>query len=178
MPSRGMLLLSSRPFNIGDRIHTTKKAHLIGDILEIILLYTKIKTIRNESVAILNQILLQRQIINYSGLENLAISVRISLTYDIDRIQIEWLMIEAANNTVDIIVDNPIPTVLLSEFYNYAAVYELRSYTNKPNEFLKIQSDLRKNIFDILKKDEINMTVPDAQQTIDMRKNSEDTKDN
>jgi small-conductance mechanosensitive channel len=79
---------------------------------------------------------------------------------------------------VDIIVDNPIPTVLLSEFYNYAAVYELRSYTNKPNEFLKIQSDLRKNIFDILKKNEINMTVPDAQQTIDMRKNSEDTKDN
>jgi small-conductance mechanosensitive channel len=81
-------------------------------------------------------------------------------------------------SNVDIIVDNPIPTELLSEFYNYAAVYELRAYTNKPNEFLKIQSDLRKNIFDILKKNEINMTVPDAQQTIDMRKNSEDTKDN
>jgi small-conductance mechanosensitive channel len=79
---------------------------------------------------------------------------------------------------VDIIVDNPIPTEWLSEFYNYDAVYELRAYTNKPNEFLKIQSDLRKNIFDILKKNEINMTVPDAQQTIDMRKNSEDTKDN
>jgi len=115
----GILLLSFRPFNICDRIHTTEESYLIGDVLEITLLYTKIKTIRNELVAIPNQILLQRQIINYSGLENLAISVRVSLTYDIDRIQIEWLMIEAANNTVGIIVDNPIPTVLLSEFYNY-----------------------------------------------------------
>jgi small-conductance mechanosensitive channel len=89
---------------------------------------------------------------------------------------VELIIIILSN--VDIIVDNPIPTEWLSEFYNYDAVYELRAYTNKPNEFLKIQSDLRKNIFDILKKNEINMTVPDAQQTIDMRKNSEDTKDN
>ena len=44
--------------------------------------------------------------------------------------------------------------------------------------FSKFNQNLRKNIFDILKKNEINMTVPDAQQTIDMRKNSEDTKDN
>jgi small-conductance mechanosensitive channel len=69
----GLLLLSSRPFNIGDRIHTTEESHLIGDVMEITLFYAKIKTIRNELVAIPNQTLLQRQIVNYSGLENLAI---------------------------------------------------------------------------------------------------------
>lgn len=49
-----ILLLSSRPFNIGDRIHTTEENRLIGDVIEISLLYTKIKTIKNELVAIHN----------------------------------------------------------------------------------------------------------------------------
>jgi small-conductance mechanosensitive channel len=166
----GLLLLSSRPFNIGDRIHTTEESQLIGDVMEITLFYTKIKTIRNELVAIPNQTLLQRQIVNYSGLENLAISVKMSLTYDTDRTKSESLMIEAAKNTEGVIVDKPSPFVLLSEFGNYAAVYELRAYTNKPNEFLKIQSDLRKNIFDIFNKNGVEMTVPDAQKTADSGK--------
>ena len=174
----GLLLLSSRPFNIGDRIHTTEESHLIGDVMEITLFYTKIKTIRNELVAIPNQTLLQRQIVNYSGLENLAICVKMPLTYDTDRTKSESLMIEAAKNTEGIIIDKPSPFVLLSEFSNYAAIYELRVYTNKPNEFLIIQSDLRKNIFDILHKNSVEMTVPEAQKTIDSRKIAEDGKGN
>src|ERR687889_669976 len=132
----GILLLSSRPFNIGDRIHTTEEKHLIGDVIEITLLYTKIKTIRNELVAIPNQTLLQRQIINYSALENLAASVKISLTYDVDRVKAETLLIDAAKNTNGITIDKEVPFVLISEFNNCAAIYELRAFTNKPNEFL------------------------------------------
>jgi small-conductance mechanosensitive channel len=163
----GILLLSSRPFNIGDRIHTTEENQLIGDVIEITLLYTKIKTIKNELVAIPNQTLLQRQIINYSRLQNLVISVQVTLTYDKDRMKIESLMIEAALNTEGIIISEiNMPFVFLSGFNNYGVIYELRSFTNKPNEFVKIQSDLRKNIFDVFHKNNIDMTVPDAQQNI------------
>jgi small-conductance mechanosensitive channel len=160
----GILLLSSRPFNIGDRIYTTEENQLIGDVVEITLLYTKIKTVKNELVAIPNQTLLQRQIINYSGLQNLVISVQVTLTYDKDRMKIESLMIEAALSTEGIISEKNMPFVFLSGFSNYGAIYELRSFTNKPNEFVKIQSDLRKNIFDMFHKNNIDMTVPDAQQ--------------
>src|SRR6478752_2733327 len=111
----GILLLSSRPFSIGDRIHTTEENQLIGDVIEIALLYTKIKTIRNELVVIPNQILLQRQIINYSGLEYLAASVKISLTYDIERVKAEFLLIEAAKNTNGISIDKEVPFVLITE---------------------------------------------------------------
>lgn len=65
----GILLLSSRPFKIGDRIRTSANDDLIGDVIEITILYTKLRTIRNELVAIPNQMLLQQQIINYSGLD-------------------------------------------------------------------------------------------------------------
>jgi small conductance mechanosensitive channel len=127
----GILLLSSRPFKIGDRIRTTEDDYLVGDVIEISLLYTKIytkiKTVRNEWVAIPNQALLQRQIVNYSGLDILATTIEVSVVYDSNRSKVESLLVEAAKDTDGIITDNPTPFVLLKRFGNYAAVYELRS---------------------------------------------------
>jgi small-conductance mechanosensitive channel len=73
----GIILLSARPFKIGDRISTTDDDSLLGDVVEITLIYTKIKTIKNELVTIPNQSLLQNQIVNYSGLRYLAVAVEI-----------------------------------------------------------------------------------------------------
>lgn len=95
----GILLLSSRPFKIGDRIRTTEDDSLVGDVIEISLLYTKIKTVRNELVAIPNQTLLQRQIVNYSGLDLLATSIEVSTIYNNSRDKIESVLVEAATNT-------------------------------------------------------------------------------
>jgi small-conductance mechanosensitive channel len=144
----GILLLSSRPFKIGDRIRASVNDDLIGDVIEITILYTKIRTIRNELVAIPNQMLLQQQIINYSDLDILACTVDVALTYDHSRKRIESLLSEAAKKTQGISAD-PAPVVLLKRFDSYAAVYELRAYTNKPNEFLKIQSEIRKNVYEL-----------------------------
>lgn len=68
----------------------------------------------------------------------------------------------AAEKTKEIIKE-PQPIVLIKRFDSYAAVYELRAYTNKPNKFLKIQSELRKNVYDIFQMQGIDLTVPQAQ---------------
>jgi small-conductance mechanosensitive channel len=162
----GILLLSSRPFKIGDRIRTSVNDDLICDIIEITILYTKLRTIRNELVAIPNQMLLQQQIINYSGFDTLACTVDVALTYDHSRKRIESLLLEAAKKTEEIIAD-PAPLVLLKRFDSYAAVYELRAYSNKPNEFLKIQSEIRKNIYELFQMHGLDLTVPQAQSNID-----------
>lgn len=162
----GILLLSSRPFKIGDRIRPSSSDDLIGDVIEITILYTKLRTIRNELVAVPNQMLLQQQIINYSGLDLLACSIEVSLTYENNRQRIENLLLQAAENTKEI-GREPHPMVLLKRFDNYAAVYELRAFTNKPNEFLKIQSELRKNVYDMFQVHGMDLTVPQAQANID-----------
>ena len=161
----GILLLSSRPFKIGDRIRTTEDDSLIGDVSEITLLYTKIKTIRNELVTIPNQTILQRQIVNYSGLDILATTVEISMVYDNNRKVIESLLLEAVKDT-DGIISYPNPFVLLTRFDNYAAVYELRAYTDRPNEYLKIQSEIRTRIYDSFQKHGLDLTVPQVQTNI------------
>jgi small-conductance mechanosensitive channel len=177
----GILLLSARPFKLGDRIRTTEDESLIGDVVEISLLYTKIKTIRNELVAIPNQTLLQRQIVNYSGLDIYAITVNISTTYNCNRGLIEKLLIQSAKATDGILTsqsvsnglvngdtstsDNAVtdPYVLLIRFGDYGAIYELRAYTNKPREFLKIASEIRKRIYDSFQEHGIDLTIPQAQ---------------
>ena len=170
----GILLLSSRPFKLGDRIRTTEDDSLVGDVIEISLLYTKIKTVRNELVAIPNQTLLQRQIVNYSGLDLLATSIEVSVIYNNNRDKIESVLIEGAKNTNGIVTDNPAPFVLLKKFENYAAVYELRAYTDKPNEYLKIQSEVRKKIYDLFQRNGLDLTVPQAQINIEDDKKVED----
>lgn len=176
----GILLLSARPFKLGDRIRTTEDESLIGDVVEITLIYTKIKTVRNELVAIPNQTLLQRQIVNYSGMKVLSITVNVSMTYNNNRKIIEKLLIESAKDTEGIITsssfsneltagshsaDNAVtdPFVFLVKFGDYGAVYDLRAYTNKPREFLKIASEVRKKIYDSFQKHGIDLTVPQAQ---------------
>ena len=163
----GILLLSSRPFKIGDRIKTSESDELVGDVTEISLLYTKIKTVRNELVTIPNQTLLQNQIVNYSGLALLATSVEVSILYQNNRRVVESLLIDSAKNTEGIIPDNPSPFVLLKRFDNYAAIYELRAFTNRPNEYLKIQSEIRKNVYDLFQRNGLNLTVPQAQMNLD-----------
>jgi len=193
----GILLLSARPFKLGDRIRTTEDESLIGDVVEISLLYTKIKTIRNELVAIPNQTLLQRQIVNYSGLDVLSITVNIAMTYNNNRELIEKLLIQSAKATDGILTsqsisnelmnsndnsapDNAVtdPYVLLVRFGDYGAIYDLRAYTNKPREFLKIASEIRKRIYDSFQEHGIDLTVPQAQIGYDKISNSDEFNQN
>jgi len=163
----GIILLSARPFKIGDRISTTQDDSLLGDVVEISLIYTKIKTVKNELVTVPNQSLLQNQIVNYSGFEYLAVSIEVSIVYGNDKNKVKALLVEAASHTSGIITENPKPYVILKRFDNFAAVFELRAYTNKSNEFLRIQSDIRENVYDILLNNGIDLTIPQAQINFD-----------
>lgn len=162
----GILLLSSKPFKIGDRIRTTEDESLIGDVIEITIIYTKIKTIRNELVTIPNQTLLENQIVNYSGLDMLATVVEVSVGYDVDKDRVKSLLIEAAGQTAGII-PRPPSYVLMTRLDSFSAVYELRAYTDRPNEFLKIQSDVRENVYSVFKKAGIDLTTPDVLKRLD-----------
>ena len=142
---------------------------MVGDVIEITLLYTKIKTVRNELVTIPNQTLLQRQIVNYSGLNFLAVTVEISMTYNNNRKLIEQLLIESAKMTEGIITSSSSSSlskesyVILKNFGDYGAIYELRAYTDRPNEYQKLQSEIRKNIYGIFQKNGLDLILPQAQ---------------
>jgi len=164
----GIILLSSRPFKLGDRVQIGNVESL-GDVIEISLIFTKIKTIKNEMVTIPNQVLLQNQIKNYSGYKFLALSIIVSAGYREDEGRIKSLLLAAANNTYGLLKD-PKPYVLLKELGDFAAIYELMVYTDKANMSIQIKSELRINIYNLFKKAKIDLTTPrivDAYRTED-----------
>lgn len=164
----GIILLSSRPFKLGDRVQIGNVESL-GDVIEISLIFTKIKTIKNEMVTIPNQVLLQNQIKNYSGYKFLALSIIVSAGYREDEGRIKSLLLAAANNTYGLLKD-PKPYVLLKELGDFAAIYELMVYTDKANMSIQIKSELRINIYNLFKKTKIDLTTPrivDAYRTED-----------
>lgn len=162
----GIILLSARPFKLGDRIKMSQDDSLLGDVVEITLIYTKIRTVRNELVTIPNQSLLQNQIVNFSGFDYLAVPVEVSVGYEFDKNEIKLLLIRAASNTSGIISGNPKPYVVLKNFDNFAVIYELRAYTERVNDYFRIQSDIRENIYDVFAHQNIDLTTPNLLHAI------------
>lgn len=154
----GIILLSSKPFKLGDRIQAGNLESL-GDVIEISLIFTKIKTIRNEMVTIPNQVLLQNQIKNYSGYKFLVLSIQVSAGFNEDQEIVKSLLLKAANNTYGVLKE-PKPYVLLKELGDFAAIYELMVYTEKAHMTIQIKSDLRVNVYKLFKESSIDLTTP------------------
>lgn len=75
----GMLLLSTKPFSIGDFIEA---AEVMGTVSETGIFYTKLHTIDNKVIQIPNSELSQGKITNFSVEENRRIDMKISASYD------------------------------------------------------------------------------------------------
>jgi small-conductance mechanosensitive channel len=170
----GILLLFSRPFSIGDRVMINdENERILGDVVDISVIYTKIRTIRNELVTVPNHLLVEKKTVNYSGFNHIIAEVKVSLPYDQDRKTIESLLIEAAIKVEDV-VHTPYPYVVLSELGDVGAIYELRAFTNKPNEYIRVQSEIRKAIYDTFKSHGLDLTTAEVQ----IRREEDKTKNN
>lgn len=52
--------------------------------------------------------------------------------------------------------------LILDLYYNQKkTVYELRAYTERVNDYFRIQSDIRENIYDTFVQKHIDLTTPD-----------------
>lgn len=115
----GILLIIDRPFEIGDRIEVwsvpTGNASW-GDVIDIGLRATRIKTTDNIVVIIPNNEIMTRDIVNYTSI-NTSIRVRIDMgiAYDADLSVAKRLIIEAAQSA-DWILTNPAPKVVVRNF--------------------------------------------------------------
>lgn len=115
----GILLIIDRPFEIGDRIEVwsvpTGNASW-GDVIEIGLRATRIKTTDNIVVIIPNNEIMTRDIVNYTSIStSIRVRINIGIAYDADLPKAKRLIIEAARSA-DWILTNPAPKVVVRNF--------------------------------------------------------------
>jgi small-conductance mechanosensitive channel len=143
----GYLVIFSRAFRVGDRV---KIGSQTGDVTEIRLLVTHLRTIKNEEIIIPNSTILGTEVVNYSSLAKkggLILHTSVTIGYDAPWRQIHALLIMAAERTQGLLRE-PKPFVLQTALNDFYVSYELNVYTDRPLEMAQIYSDLHRNIQD------------------------------
>jgi small-conductance mechanosensitive channel len=152
------VLSVANEFKIGDRVQMGES---YGDVVEIGMFFTRIKTIKDEIISIPNLTLMGKEIKNFSALKEVLIYVSVTLGYDVDKDQAKRILIESAEKTNGILTDtNKKPFVLLRDLGNYTITYEINAYTDRPNNLVNIKSELIDNILSEFKKSGIEILSP------------------
>jgi small-conductance mechanosensitive channel len=141
----GVILTYMRAFQPGDRV---KIAETMGDIVEKTLLVTRIRTNKNAEIIIPNSMVLASHIVNYSASKfehPLILNTGVTIGYDAPWRKVHELLISAAVAT-DGVLSEPAPFVLQTSLNDFHVSYEINAYTHRPNEMIRIYSDLHRNI--------------------------------
>jgi len=115
----GVLLIVDRPFEVGDRIEIWGAPKLQanwGDIVEIGIRATTIRTTDNIMVIIPNNEIMRRDIINYTASgDSIRLRVPIGIAYDADIELAKKLCLQAADGCVHV-KKTPVPVCILRSF--------------------------------------------------------------
>lgn len=155
----GLFVIYRRSTNIGDRI---KIGGHIGDVVEIKLMETIIKSIKNELISIPNAQLLNSEVINYSSRidgRGLLLHTMVGIGYEEPRDKIEAMLVEAANRTKGLL-KSPEPFVLINALADYAINYQINGYTTRGSSMPKTLSNLHRNIIDVFNENDVQIMTP------------------
>ncbi len=143
----GMALTYRRAFRVGDRIMVNE---VTGDVVELKLQTTRIRTVKNESVIVPNGLILNSNVVNYTALareKGLILYTKVTIGYDTPWRQVHALLLMAAGKTTGLLGDPP-PFILQRSLDDFYITYELNVYTDAPDRMMQIYSDLHQNIQD------------------------------
>jgi len=152
------ILGGTSEFKMGDRVQIGDS---YGDIVEIGFFFTRIKTIKEEIISIPNLMVMNKEIRNFSALKEVLLYTSITLGYDIDKDKAKQMLIDSALKTKGIIpTAGKEPFVLLRDLGNYSITYEINAYTDQPNNYIIIKSELINNILDEFRRNGVEIMSP------------------
>jgi len=136
-----------RAFKVGDRV---KIDEYTGDVTEIRLQVTHLRTVKNEEVIVPNSNILGGHVVNYSSLareQGLILHTSLTIGYDVPWRQVDGMLLKAAERTEGILRE-PKPFVLHTSLDDFFVAYELNVYKDSPQGMAQIYSELHRNILD------------------------------
>jgi len=155
----GYAMTYRRAFRIGDRIGVQDT---IGDVIEMRLLETHLRSIKNEEIVVPNTIILSNQVTNYSALakqRGLILHTRVGIGYEVSWRQVEAMLLLAAQRTEGLLRQPP-PFILKNSLGNFCVEYELNVYTDDAAAMPELYSRLHENILDIFNAEGVQIMTP------------------
>ena len=155
----GYSMTYRRAFRVGELV---KIGEHIGNVEQIRLLVTHLRTRKNEEVIIPNSSILGSEVINYSSIADargLILQTIVGIRYDVPWRQVEAMLLEAAARTEGLRRD-PSPFVLQMELRDFCVAYEINVSCDKPHSMLAFKTALHRNILDVFNEYGIQVMVP------------------
>ena len=155
----GYLMTYRRAFHVGDRIRI---GDTLGDVAQMRLQVTHLKTPKNEEVIIPNSSLLNNEVVNYSSLARqggLILHTTVGIGYETPWRQVEAMLILAARRTAGIMAEPP-PFVLQQALGDFAVKYEINVYCDNAQAMARIYTALHQNILDLFNEYGVQIMTP------------------
>ena len=155
----GYTMTYRRAFHVGDRI---KVADLMGDVKEIGLMVTHLRSLKNEEFVVPNSVILNSNIINYTALareRGLVLHTTVGIGYETPWRQVEAMLLLAADRTPGLLRD-PSPYILQHSLGDYAVNYELNVYCDKPVEMFRLYTELHRSVLDVFNEYNVQIMTP------------------
>ncbi|WP_170399937.1 mechanosensitive ion channel family protein [Ruegeria arenilitoris] len=155
----GLFVIYRRSTSIGDRIQIGDH---IGDVVQIKLMETHLKSIKNELISIPNAQLMNSDVVNFSKKTDgsgLLLHTTVGIGYEEPPEKVEAMLIEAAHRTKGIKA-KPDPFVLWTALADYAINYQINGYTTRGSIIPKIRSDLHRNIVAVFNENGVQIMTP------------------
>ena len=156
----GIIIMTSRPFKIGDRVSKDGK---FADVVAVELIYTRLKTLDNVMVSVPNQELLKTSIENFGKRTVVRRHCSVSVGYEEAPEEVERVLL-VASGKVEGVLKEPKPYVWLTKMDNYAAEYTLYVFTNQIMRIDKFDADLNRTVFDMCNENGLDLRTPAIQK--------------
>jgi len=155
----GYSITYRRAFRIGDRIRVNEH---VGDVVEMRLLVTRIRTPKNEEIIVPNSVILNSSVVNYSVLARegqLILHAPVGIGYETPWRQVEAMLLQAAERTEGLSKKHK-PFVLQRTLGDFAVTYEINVYCDDAHEMDNLYSRLYENILDVFNEYGVQIMTP------------------
>ena len=165
----GILLIIDRPFEVGDRIEVWSapvNSATWGDVIDIGLRATKIKTTDNIIIVIPNNEIMKRDIVNYTLISSqIRVRINIGIAYDSDIEKAKAAILKVAEDT-PWVAATPEPVVVVRNFGESSVDLQLRVWIDNARMRMNTISYITDRIKTVFDQEHIEIPYPKRDITI------------
>jgi small-conductance mechanosensitive channel len=155
----GYSMVYRRAFRIGDRVRIGQH---IGDVQQVRVLVTHLRTPKNEEVVVPNSTILTTEVVNYSSLarqRGLILHTTVGIGYETPWRQVEAMLLMAAARSPGLRREPP-PFVLQTALGDFCITYEINVYCDTPETMPELYAEMHRNILDIFNEYGVQIMTP------------------
>jgi small-conductance mechanosensitive channel len=160
----GLIIMFERPISVGDRVEVDD---IEGDVIEISIRSTKVRTINNISIIVPNSKFVENNVVNYShGDPSFRLDINVGVAYSSDLDTVLKALNEVANEHPGV-MKTPKHQVHLVEFGDSAWDMQLRVWISNVKERYRFRNEFNQAI--VRKFAEYDIEIPFPQRDLHVR---------